>query len=176
MLVFTRPVLGRAGASALESVSEGLSCRSAGSFPCVCREWDRKRLCTLCHCLACLSRGLLGGGVSKPPLPPPLAPWQPGCLLPSSWERSPGLTLHCLPSLKQIPLSVPISPRCLRGISPELPALPSTPQSGSLWVSHPRGCIWCLWPGASRRGPDWTAHLAQAIFTSRAHGELCSNF
>lgn len=30
------------------------------------------------------------------PCPPVLAPWQAGCLLPSSWERSPGLTLRCL--------------------------------------------------------------------------------
>lgn len=49
--------------------------------------------------------------------PAPPAPWQAGCLLPSSWERSPGLTLRCLPSLKPIPLSVPTSPRCLRAVS-----------------------------------------------------------
>lgn len=145
-----------------------------GSLPCVCRGWDCNRLCTLGHCLACLSRGLLGGGVSKPPLPPRSlagrlpAPQFLGAqsgvdfALPSLSEADPSVCAHLTPL-----------PPCSQ---PELPALPSTLQSGSLWGSHPRGCIWCLWPGASRRGPDWTALLAQAVFTSRARSELCSSF
>lgn len=111
-----------------------------------------------------------------------LDPGRPAACSHSPWEHSPGLTLRCLPSLKQIPLSVPTSLHCLGGgrsdsvvrVSPELPPMLSTLQCGFLWVSHRWGCIWCLWPGASRRDPDWTAQLTRAIFTSRADSELCS--
>lgn len=82
--------------------------------------------------LSCMSvSGLLGGGVSKPSLPPPCS--LAGQLPAPQFLGAQSWVDFALPSLKQFPLSVPTSPRCLCAISPELPALPSTLQSGSLW-------------------------------------------
>lgn len=111
--------------------------------------------------LACPSRSLAG-------LLP--APTFPGTSL--DWA------LSCLSPQKQISTCAHLRPlpwfRDSGQSQPRAPTLPSTLQSGSLWVSCSQGCIWCL-PVAQGAGLGLpggtvprTAHLTWAIFISKA--------